>query len=78
MKLSFDLLRRLGSFVLALMITFAVIYGALPRLTQSVDILKRMSVLLEEENIDPSRYYYTDVAQVVESERYLRTALDSR
>lgn len=78
MNLSLDLLRRLGLFVLALALTFSVIYGALPWLTQSVDILQRMSVLLEEQNIDPSRYYYTDVAQVAESEHYLRAALNSR
>ncbi|MGI6638434.1 MAG: hypothetical protein ACOX4Z_05175 [Desulfobulbus sp.] len=78
MNISFGLTRRLGSFVLALLVTFAVIYGALPWLTNSVDILHRMSVLLEDQGIDPSRYYYTDVSQVAESENYLRTALDSR
>lgn len=78
MTLSVDFIRRLGSFVLALSLTFAVIFGALPWLTKSFDILQRMSVLLEEQNIDPSRYYFTDVAQVAESEHYVRTALDAR
>ena len=78
MKLSVDFIRRLGSFALALSLTFAFIYGVLPWLTNSVDILKRMSVVLKDQNIDPSRYYYTDVAQVAESEHYVRTALDAR
>jgi hypothetical protein len=31
--------------------------------------------VLNEQDIDPSRYYYSDVAQVRESELYLRSAL---
>jgi hypothetical protein len=38
-------------------------------------ILHRMSQHLTENGIDPTRYYYTDVEQVKESENYLRQAL---
>ena len=34
-----------------------------------------MSVYLDKNGIDPSRYYYTDVEQVQEGEDYLRTVL---
>ncbi len=47
----------------------------LPLLTRSVPILHRMAQHLEETGIDPSRYYYTDVVQVKESEVYLSAAL---
>ena len=47
----------------------------LPFLTRSVDILDAMARHLDETGIDPSRYYYTDVEQVAESERYLREVL---
>ena len=72
---SASLLRRLCSFTAAIGLLLAFIYGALPLLTDSVDILQRMSLVLNEQDIDPSRYYYSDVAQVRESELYLRSAL---
>jgi hypothetical protein len=71
---SASLPRRLCSFT-AIGLLLAFIYGALPLLTDSVDILQRMSLVLNEQDIDPSRYYYSDVAQVRESELYLRSAL---
>jgi hypothetical protein len=67
---SASLPRRLCSFTAAIGLLLAFIYGALPLLTDSVDILQR-----NEQDIDPSRYYYSDVAQVRESELYLRSAL---
>lgn len=71
-----SLIRRLTAFVLVLGMTFAVIYGLFPWLTHSFDPLARMSQSLHETGIDPSRYYYTDVEQVKESEQYLRSVLD--
>jgi hypothetical protein len=56
-------------------VVMTVMFGLLPRVTRSVDVLRRMSLALEENGIDPSRYYYTDVEQVIESELYLRTVL---
>ncbi|MBU1566166.1 MAG: hypothetical protein KJ630_11120 [Proteobacteria bacterium] len=58
---------------LGLMLTF--VYVLLPALTGSCSILQRMSLSLDETGIDPSRYYYTDVEQVKESEIYLQTVL---
>jgi hypothetical protein len=66
---------RLRNFVLALGATLLFIYVFLPFLTRSVDILDAMARHLDETGIDPSRYYYTDVEQVAESERYLREVL---
>lgn len=67
--------RRLFSFTVALVLLLGFIFGALPLLTDSVGILHRMSLVLGEQDIDPSRYYYTDVVQVRESELYLRSVL---
>jgi hypothetical protein len=36
----------------------------LPALTRSCDKLEYMANALEEQNIDPSRYYYTDIEAV--------------
>jgi hypothetical protein len=36
-----------------------------------------MSDLLDTSGIDPTRYYYTDVEQVWEAERYIESALHS-
>jgi hypothetical protein len=53
------------------------VYVFLPYLTDSIPILHRMSLQLEENGIDPSRYYYTDVEQVKEAELYLRSVLNT-
>ena len=68
---------RMVSFIITLGLTLSLFFGLLPKLTGSVDILNRMSATLEDNGIDPSRYYYTDVEQVIESEHYLRTVLDN-
>lgn len=47
----------------------------LPFLTRHVPTLKKMSEILDENAIDPSRYYYTDVDQVKEAEQYIRSVL---
>ncbi len=52
------------------------VYGLLPVLTNSSPLLKKMAHTLEENEIDPSRYYYSDVSQVKEGELYLREVLD--
>lgn len=71
-----SLATRARRFVVAFGITCAFIYLFLPALTHSVGILHRMSVYLDNNGIDPSRYYYTDVEQVKESEMYLREVLE--
>ena len=72
-----SLFDRIIKFILTLTLIFAFVYGLLPLLTGSFDVLNRMSQSLEESGIDPSRYYYTDVEQVMEAEQYLRTVLDN-
>ncbi len=69
---------RLKNFVLVLGTTLAFVYIFLPFLTNSFGILNRMSVYLDENGIDPTRYYYTDVEQVKEGEDYLRFALEKK
>lgn len=66
---------RLRNFVLALGGTLAFVYLFLPLLTSSCEVLTRMSVYLDANGIDPTRYYYTDVEQVKEGEDYLRSVL---
>ncbi|MCB2215585.1 hypothetical protein [Desulfofustis glycolicus] len=70
--------RRLTAFAISLCALLSFVYGVLPLLTDSVDVLDRMSILLEDNNIDPSRYYYTDVQQVEQGEQYLETVLADR
>lgn len=69
------MLRKIGKFVISLGACFLFIYVFLPYLTKSVDILDSMSTYLDSNGIDPTRYYYTDVVQVKESENYLRDVL---
>ncbi|MGD9950322.1 MAG: hypothetical protein AB7U29_17860 [Desulfobulbus sp.] len=68
---------RIRNFVLTLGSMMVFIYVLLPMLTDSCPILHRMSVYLDNNGIDPTRYYYTDVEQVKESERYIRAAIHS-
>jgi len=67
---------RLRNFALATGVALAFVYLFLPMLTNSFGILHRMSVYLDNNGIDPTRYYYTDVEQVKEAENYLRFALE--
>ena len=69
---------RLKNFVLATGTALAFVYLFLPLLTNSCGILHRMSVYLDNNGIDPTRYYYTDVEQVKEGEEYLRFALGEK
>ena len=69
------MLRKLGKLVVSLGACLLFVYVFLPYLTKSVDILDRMSEYLDNSGIDPTRYYYTDVVQVKESENYLKTVL---
>lgn len=73
-----SLFSRLSKFAVIFGITLTFVYVLLPLLTDSVDILHEMSISLEDNGINPSSYYYTDVPQVFESEQYLRTVLDDR
>lgn len=67
--------RRLGKFVLFLGLALFFVYGLLPILTRSVPVLEKMAGYLDENGIDPTRYYYTDVPQVKEAELYLNEVL---
>lgn len=67
---------RYSKFAGLLMICLLFVYVFLPFLTKSVTILNRMSQYLDNNGIDPTRYYYTDVEQVKEAENYLATVLD--
>jgi hypothetical protein len=69
---------RLKNFTLVLGTALAFVYLFLPLLTTSCGILNRMSMYLDDNGIDPTRYYYTDVVQVKESEDYLRFALEEK
>ncbi len=67
--------QRAGKFILTLGLAILIIYGLLPRLTEAVPILDRMAGYLDQNGIDPTRYYYTDVEQVREAEHYLGSVL---
>jgi hypothetical protein len=69
------LINRLVRLILALAFTFLFVYGVLPQVTSRVPILARMRTKLDSNGIAPSRYYYTDVDQVMEGEHYVRQAI---
>jgi hypothetical protein len=69
--------RRLRNFFVSIGVALLFVYGFLPLLTGSFDILSSMSEYLEETGIDPSRYFYTDVEQVAEAEHYLQSVLET-
>ena len=70
-----SVLKRWTRFFVFLSLAFSFVYGFLPFLTRSFSVLDNMAHSLEENGIDPSRYYYTDVEQVKEGEFYLRGVL---
>lgn len=72
-----SLAQRLRNFGIATGTALLFVYVFLPFLTRSCDVLNRMSHYLDENGIDPSRYYYTDVEQVQEAENYLESVLDA-
>ena len=67
--------KRIRNFFLALCGIMLFVFGFLPFLTRSVPLLQNMADCIEENEIDPSRYFYTDVEQVHEAERYLEEVL---
>ncbi len=73
-----NLFERLRIFTITLGCALLFVYGFLPFMTNSFDILNKMANYLDENGIDPTRYYYTDVEQVKEAEEYLSSALGSR
>lgn len=65
----------LRQLIICLTVALLFIYGALPLLTDSVPILHRMSVYLEDNGIDPTRYYYTDIEAVTDAENYMEEVM---
>lgn len=68
--------QRIGKFILTLGALLLFVYGFLPFLTNSFTVLGSMSQYLDDNGIDPTRYYYTDVEQVREAEEYLDAVLN--
>ncbi len=73
-----SMLRKCAKLVTSLGACLVFVYVFLPFVTESVGILNKMSQSLDNNGIDPTRYYYTDVEQVKESENYLRRTLNER
>lgn len=73
-----DTFAKYKKFAVSLTACLLFVFVFLPFLTESVGILKQMSQYLDNNGIDPTRYYYTDVEQVKESENYLGTVLKKR
>ena len=70
--------QRLRKFIITFGALLLFVYGFLPFLTNSFTVLNRMSQYLDENGIDPTRYYYTDVVQVKEAEEYLDSVLHDK
>ena len=73
-----SLVQRLRNLVIFLGGALVFVYVFLPLLTRSFDTLSSMSEYLDENGIDPTRYYYTDVEQVKEAELYLESVLQAK
>ncbi len=73
-----SLLHRFRTFIVLLGGVLLFVYVFLPFLTDSFAILSSMSAYLDENGIDPTRYYYTDVEQVKEAEQYLDSVLNTK
>lgn len=73
-----SLFHRLRNFTVILGGVLLFVYAFLPFLTDSFAILRSMSEYLDENGIDPTRYYYTDVEQVNEAEQYLDSVLNTQ
>ena len=73
-----SLFHRLRNFTVILGGVLFFVYVFLPFLTDSFAILSSMSAYLDENGIDPTRYYYTDVEQVIEAEQYLDSVLNTQ
>lgn len=71
-----SIFKRITRFIVVISLTLTIIYGILPWLTNSFDVLNHMSQSLDESGINPTSYFYTDVEQVFESEQYLQIVLD--
>ena len=76
MKKEASMLQKWTKFAASLSVCIVFVYVFLPFMTESVGVLNRMSQYLDNNGIDPTRYYYTDVEQVKEAEHYLQTVLD--
>lgn len=57
------------------LVIFGFIFGLLPWVTANTPILRQMHEVLQWHDIDPSRFYYSNVPQTLEGEWYLRGAL---
>lgn len=64
-------------FLLWIIGTFFFFYILLSFITQKTPVLYRMSEVLEWHEIDPSRWYYSNVPQTLEGEQYLRGVLST-
>lgn len=71
-------MRRIMQYIFMLGVVLLFIYGFLPWLTEHVSVLEHMHQVLEWHEIDPSRFYYSDVPQTLEGEWYLRGAVHMR
>ncbi len=69
---------RIANAILWWLGIFLFIFAFLPWLTSKVPILRQMHEVLEWHEIDPSRFYYSNVPQTLEGEWYLRGALESQ
>ncbi len=68
--------QKYTKFIVSLSTCLVFVYVFLPFMTKSIGVLNSMSEYLEDNGIDPTRYYYTDVSQVKEAENYLETVLE--
>jgi len=68
-------MKRIVQCFLLLGLILVFVYGFLPWITVHIPALRHMHQVLEWHEIDPSRFYYSDVPQTLEGEWYLRGAM---
>lgn len=66
---------RFGKLLLGIAVIVLFSTVLLPTLTRSCDKLAQLSAMLEEKEIDPSRYYYSDVDKVGDASQELSNTM---
>lgn len=66
---------RLRRFFIGLLLLLGSVYVILPAITKSVSVLHTMSIYLQHNGIDPSRYFYTDIEAVTDAENHMEEVM---
>lgn len=67
---------RIMSFLAAILITWVVCFQLAPMLVNSVPVMKKMAVFVDESGIETGEFYYTDVEIVGHADINARSSIE--